>query len=100
MGRLITLASGQFGDMPLEDLCKAAQKMGYDGLELATHAHFDVQKLCTIKPIFPAYAHCYKDTVCNVLQFPHILPVNVSAMYGMKDWICLHLRHLPDSPKR
>ena len=40
MGRLITLASGQFGDMPLEDLCKAAQKMGYDGLELATHAHF------------------------------------------------------------
>ena len=44
MGRLITLASGQFGDMPLEDLCKAAQKMGYDGLELATHAHFDVQK--------------------------------------------------------
>ncbi|GMO55701.1 MAG: sugar phosphate isomerase/epimerase [Termitinemataceae bacterium] len=44
MGRIITLASGQFGDMPLEDLCKFASKLGYDGLELATHAHFNVQK--------------------------------------------------------
>lgn len=44
MGRLVTLASGQFGDMKLEDLCRIAKRMGYDGLELATHAHFDVQK--------------------------------------------------------
>ncbi|ULQ60801.1 sugar phosphate isomerase/epimerase [Brucepastera parasyntrophica] len=44
MGRLITLASGQFGDLGLEDLCKLAAKMGYDGLELATHAHFNVTK--------------------------------------------------------
>lgn len=44
MKRLITLASGQFGDLGLEELCALAQKMGYDGLELATHAHFDVQK--------------------------------------------------------
>lgn len=53
MGRLITLASGQFGDMPLEDLCRAAQKMGYDGLELATHAHFDVQKALHDKTYIP-----------------------------------------------
>ncbi|QQO08985.1 sugar phosphate isomerase/epimerase family protein [Breznakiella homolactica] len=44
MGRLVTLASGQFGDLALEDLCILAKKMGYDGLELATHAHFDVGK--------------------------------------------------------
>jgi sugar phosphate isomerase/epimerase len=44
MGRIITLASGQFGDMPLPDLCAFASRLGYDGLELATHAHFDVQK--------------------------------------------------------
>ncbi|GMO30473.1 MAG: sugar phosphate isomerase/epimerase [Termitinemataceae bacterium] len=44
MSRIITLASGQFGDMPLEELCKFASKLGYDGLELAAHAHFDVQK--------------------------------------------------------
>ena len=44
MKRLVTLASGQFGDMRLEDLCALAQEMGYEGLELATHAHFEVDK--------------------------------------------------------
>lgn len=44
MNRLVTLASGQFGDLSLQELCCLAQKMGYDGLELATHAHFDVQR--------------------------------------------------------
>jgi hypothetical protein len=44
MSRLVTLASGQFGDLALEDLCRLAKEMGYDGLELATHAHFNVQK--------------------------------------------------------
>ena len=44
MKRPITLASGQFGDMSLEELCKMAGNMGYEGLELATHAHFDVKK--------------------------------------------------------
>jgi sugar phosphate isomerase/epimerase len=44
MGRIVTLASGQFGDIPLEKLCELSRKWGYDGLELATHAHFDVQK--------------------------------------------------------
>ncbi|MBI9094320.1 MAG: sugar phosphate isomerase/epimerase [Sphaerochaeta sp.] len=42
MSRLVTLASGQFGDLGLEELCRLAKDMGYDGLELATHAHFDV----------------------------------------------------------
>lgn len=44
MSRIVTLASGQFGDMKLEELCAFASRLGYDGLELATHAHFDVQK--------------------------------------------------------
>lgn len=44
MSRIITLASGQFGDLPLEKLAPLVKKMGYDGLELATHAHFDVQR--------------------------------------------------------
>jgi sugar phosphate isomerase/epimerase len=30
--------------MPLEELCVLARKIGYDGLELATHAHFDVAR--------------------------------------------------------
>ena len=44
MSRLVTLASGQFGDLPLEELCVLAKDMGYEGLELATHAHFDVSR--------------------------------------------------------
>lgn len=44
MGRLVTLASGQFGDLSLEELCSLAKEMGYEGLELATHAHFDVSR--------------------------------------------------------
>ncbi|MDD4573807.1 MAG: sugar phosphate isomerase/epimerase [Sphaerochaeta sp.] len=44
MSRLVTLASGQFGDLGLEELCILAMDMGYEGLELATHAHFDVTK--------------------------------------------------------
>ncbi|MBK5200677.1 MAG: sugar phosphate isomerase/epimerase [Spirochaetaceae bacterium] len=44
MSRIITLASGQYGDIPLEELAPIVKKMGYDGIELATHAHFDVQR--------------------------------------------------------
>ena len=44
MTRPITLASGQFGDLRLEELCKLASNIGYEGLELATHAHFDVSR--------------------------------------------------------
>ena len=42
--RPITIASGQFGDLKLEDLCSEVQSYGYDGIELATHAHFDISK--------------------------------------------------------
>lgn len=56
MSRLITLASGQFGDLSLEELCVLAEKMGYDGLELATHAHFDVQKALLDNKYIP-YVH-------------------------------------------
>ena len=56
MKRIVTLASGQFGDLSLEDLCKTAAEMGYDGLELATHAHFDVQKALKDESYIP-YVH-------------------------------------------
>lgn len=53
MKRPITLASGQFGDMSLEELCKMASAMGYEGLELATHAHFSVKKALTDSEYVP-----------------------------------------------
>ncbi|MBX3452637.1 MAG: TIM barrel protein [Planctomycetaceae bacterium] len=45
MGRPVTLFTGQWADLPLQDLCKKARDFGYDGLELACWGdHFEVDK--------------------------------------------------------
>lgn len=65
--RPITLASGQFGDLSFEKLCEFSSSSGFDGLELATHAHFDVNRaisddvyLVHVKDTLKAYGlECY-----------------------------------------
>ncbi len=48
MGRPLTLFTGQWADLPLEDLARKAADFGYDGLELACRGdHFDVQRALT-----------------------------------------------------
>lgn len=45
MGRPVTLFTGQWADMPIEELCRKAREFGYDGLELACWGdHFEVDK--------------------------------------------------------
>lgn len=45
MARPVTLFTGQWADLPLEELCKKAKDFGYDGLELACWGdHFEVDK--------------------------------------------------------
>ena len=45
MGRPVTLFTGQWADLKLEDLCKKAKDFGYDGLELACWGdQFEVDK--------------------------------------------------------
>ncbi|MDF2987997.1 MAG: sugar phosphate isomerase/epimerase [Eubacterium sp.] len=44
MSRLVTLFTGQWADLSLEEVCKTAKDMGYDGLELATWGHIDCHK--------------------------------------------------------
>jgi sugar phosphate isomerase/epimerase len=45
MARPITLFTGQWADVPLEDMCRKASDFGYQGLELATWGdHFEVDK--------------------------------------------------------
>ena len=45
MGRPVTLFTGQWADLPLEELAKKAKSWGYDGLELACWGdHFEVDK--------------------------------------------------------
>ena len=60
MSRPITLFSGQWADMPLETLAPLAKKMGYDGLELATGNHFDVDEAAASK--------AYRKRVWEILK--------------------------------
>ena len=45
MPRPVTLFTGQWADLPFEEVCRLAEAWGYDGLELACWGdHFNVQK--------------------------------------------------------
>lgn len=45
MARPVTLFTGQWADLPLEELCKKVKEFGYDGLELACWGdHLDVER--------------------------------------------------------
>lgn len=45
MARPVTLFTGQWADLSLEELCRKAKDFGYDGLELACWGdHFEVEK--------------------------------------------------------
>lgn len=45
MKRPITICSGQFGDIPFEALCQLLHGMGYEGMELASQAHIDLERI-------------------------------------------------------
>lgn len=50
MGRPVTLFTGQWADLPLEELAKKAAGFGYDGLELACWGdHFEVDRALSEK---------------------------------------------------
>ena len=45
MARPITLFTGQWADLPFEEVCRLASGWGYDGLEIACWGdHFEVDK--------------------------------------------------------
>lgn len=50
MPRNVTLCSGQWADLPLEELCPLAKSLGYDGLELACWGdHFNIEEAAKSK---------------------------------------------------
>lgn len=67
MKRPITIASGQFGDLSFEELCKLASDIGYEGIEVACHAHLDVHRVLKDD----AYADWFRGTL---------------DQYGLKVW--------------
>ena len=44
MARPVTLMTGQWADLSLEEICMLAKSMGYEGLELACWGHIDLEK--------------------------------------------------------
>ena len=90
MSRPVTLFTGQWADMPLEELCKKAVEFGYDGLELACWGdHFEVDKAdesyCKDKiallnkhglHLFAISTHLVGQAVCDPVDERHksILP--------------------------
>ena len=70
MARPITLFTIQYGDMPLEELCQQAQKMGFECLELSA-AHLDMKRAATDL----AYVQEVKDLL---------------AKYGLGCWAVSH----------
>ena len=60
MPRPVTLFTGQWADLPLEDLARMAADFGYQGLELACWGdHFDVQRAIDE----PAYCGAQRDVL-------------------------------------
>lgn len=95
MARPITLFTGQWADLPLQELAPLAKGMGYDGLELACWGdHFNVQEALTsdtyVKDKRALLAdhglqcwaignHLVGQAVCDLIDERHqsILPVHV-----------------------
>ncbi len=95
MGRPVTLFTGQWADMTLEDLAKKASEWGYDGLELACWGdHFDVQRAlsedgyCDERKdllsnyglsVYSISTHLVGQAVCDLIDVRHesILPARI-----------------------
>jgi len=55
MSRPITLFTGQWADLPFEEVCKLAAQWGYDGLEIACSGdHFEVDRALSDEDYVPA----------------------------------------------
>jgi sugar phosphate isomerase/epimerase len=90
MSRPVTLFTGQWADLPLEDMCQKTRSFGYDGIELACWGdHFEVdkadeaycrEKLALLKKydldLYAISTHLVGQAVCDNIDQRHrsILP--------------------------
>jgi sugar phosphate isomerase/epimerase len=84
MARPVTLFTGQWADLPLEELAKKAASWGYDGMELACWGdHFEVEKAladdgyCAAKremlkkhglEVYAISTHLVGQAVCDIID--------------------------------
>jgi len=71
MKRPISICSGQFGDLSLEELCGTMHRIGYEGIELACQSHIDVDKIVS--------STSYLDEFKNTLAKHHMKHCRISA---------------------
>ncbi|MDO4323094.1 MAG: sugar phosphate isomerase/epimerase [Lachnospiraceae bacterium] len=57
--RPITITTGQYGDLPFEEVCKQMSAIGYEGLEIACQSHLDVHRYLEDE----AYAEKFDNTL-------------------------------------
>src|SRR5690606_17974556 len=92
MARPVTLFTGQWADLSIEDMARMTREFGYDGIELACWGdHFEVDKAlaedgyCQAKrdllekyelQLFSISAHLVGQAVCDIIDERHqaILP--------------------------
>jgi sugar phosphate isomerase/epimerase len=95
MGRPVTLFTGQWADLPIEDLARKTREFGYDGIELACWGdHFNVSEAlqesgyCAAKrdqlerhdlSVYAISNHLVGQAVCDLIDERHkaILPTHV-----------------------
>ena len=65
MARPITLFTIQWGDLSLEEVCRLAKEMGFEGLELSA-AHLDMKRAAT-DPAYVAEVTKLYDAQCALL---------------------------------
>jgi sugar phosphate isomerase/epimerase len=94
VSRPVTLFTGQWADMPLEELAEKASRWGYDGLELACWGdHFDVEQAVSD----PAYCDAKRDLLAR-----HGLSVWAISNHLVGQAVCdpIDARHRTILPER
>ncbi|MDD2561349.1 MAG: sugar phosphate isomerase/epimerase [Eubacteriales bacterium] len=82
MSRPITLCTAQWADLSLEDTCKIAREMGYDGLEIATWGQVDVHKAASDDN----YVKQVKDTLAKYGMGCWALAAHVAGQCVCDNW--------------
>ena len=74
MARPITLFTIQWGDLPLEEVCRLASKMGYEGLELsAVHLNMSGGKGRLVGVIFGALSYTVIDKIIAAVKVDSLI---------------------------
>ncbi len=71
MSRKVTLFTGQWADLPIDELLPLVKKMGYDGVELACWGdHFEVSRALTedryVAELWEKVAGQRSDLLCHL----------------------------------